>query len=433
MAARYAVANGNWSSVSTWDGTTTLPSPGDTVRPNGFTVTIDQDVTVAELRNEASGSAANGGGFQITTVGAGVTRTVTAALRSTATTAVALLNITATAGTVNLVGDIYGATGAQSATAVVVNPASGALTVNVTGDIIGPNTAGSTQFYTFAYSSSFATLTITGDVVGGGPLGSVHMALNSASAVGAKTVTINGDVYGGSSNSSYAIFVSSASTAYVINGSVHGSAVAHALNTAGGNVTVSGDVDAVGGNLMNGIRAGSGSGTVIVGGDVIADGSSPAIDLGTSTGNVDLQGAVTATTDAAAVVTAGLVRARGPLTDGSNGRRAVLAPRIFLYASPTDTDWSVRDSTGWPSSGAVQVLTNIGNGMPDPADVVEGVVYGTASEHTGTMKTAAITAADVWDVDVGSLITAGSIGAYLSNAATAASVAALVAAALDAA
>jgi hypothetical protein len=50
MATKFAIASGVWSSGSTWnDGT--IPLSGDTVYANGFTVTIDQNITVASLNN----------------------------------------------------------------------------------------------------------------------------------------------------------------------------------------------------------------------------------------------------------------------------------------------------------------------------------------------------------------------------------------------
>ena len=49
MAIRFAKQNGNWSSASTWDGGLTLPTAGDDVYPNGFTVTLDQNVNVGCL------------------------------------------------------------------------------------------------------------------------------------------------------------------------------------------------------------------------------------------------------------------------------------------------------------------------------------------------------------------------------------------------
>lgn len=52
MAQRAAVANGNWSLASTWNGGV-IPSPGDVVASNGFTVTIDQNINVDLLTNAA--------------------------------------------------------------------------------------------------------------------------------------------------------------------------------------------------------------------------------------------------------------------------------------------------------------------------------------------------------------------------------------------
>jgi hypothetical protein len=50
MGLRLAVANGNWSLASTWNGGV-LPQPGDVVASNGFTVTIDQNINVDSLTN----------------------------------------------------------------------------------------------------------------------------------------------------------------------------------------------------------------------------------------------------------------------------------------------------------------------------------------------------------------------------------------------
>jgi hypothetical protein len=48
MALRVAVANGNWSNPATWNGGV-IPSDGDIVAANNFTVTIDQNVNVDTL------------------------------------------------------------------------------------------------------------------------------------------------------------------------------------------------------------------------------------------------------------------------------------------------------------------------------------------------------------------------------------------------
>jgi len=52
MALRVAVASGNWSNPAIWNGGV-LPSPGDVVASNTYTVTIDQNINVGTLTNTA--------------------------------------------------------------------------------------------------------------------------------------------------------------------------------------------------------------------------------------------------------------------------------------------------------------------------------------------------------------------------------------------
>jgi hypothetical protein len=52
MGLRVAVANGNWSSPSTWQGGV-LPTATDVAATNGFVINIDQDITVEGLTNVA--------------------------------------------------------------------------------------------------------------------------------------------------------------------------------------------------------------------------------------------------------------------------------------------------------------------------------------------------------------------------------------------
>lgn len=53
MATRFAVASTSWNTPSTWDNGA-VPVAGDTVYPNGFTVPIDIDISVASLNNNIS-------------------------------------------------------------------------------------------------------------------------------------------------------------------------------------------------------------------------------------------------------------------------------------------------------------------------------------------------------------------------------------------
>lgn len=62
MAVRYAVANGNWSATSTWDGGASIPTTGDDVYANSYTVNIDQDIEVAKISTEVCPTTSVGGG-----------------------------------------------------------------------------------------------------------------------------------------------------------------------------------------------------------------------------------------------------------------------------------------------------------------------------------------------------------------------------------
>jgi len=52
MALRVAVANGNWSNPAIWNGGV-IPTVGDVVASNNFTVTIDQNINVDSITNTA--------------------------------------------------------------------------------------------------------------------------------------------------------------------------------------------------------------------------------------------------------------------------------------------------------------------------------------------------------------------------------------------
>lgn len=57
MAIRWAIASGNFSSTSTWNSGATLgiPTAGDDIWPNGFTVSVDVSFTVNSLNNTVRG------------------------------------------------------------------------------------------------------------------------------------------------------------------------------------------------------------------------------------------------------------------------------------------------------------------------------------------------------------------------------------------
>jgi len=70
MATRRAVANGNWSATSTWNGGV-VPTAGDTVYANGFNVTINQDILIGGDNNPTvnAGSFVSGQWYEVLFVG----------------------------------------------------------------------------------------------------------------------------------------------------------------------------------------------------------------------------------------------------------------------------------------------------------------------------------------------------------------------------
>jgi len=144
MANYKAVASGNWSNLAIWQdnssgsfvASTVLPGAADDVYSNAFTVTIDQDITVASLRNGAATGINSSGttiGFQIlasrniTCTGMGL---VTPLAQSR------LLLINAINSTINIVADVQtGNNGGGGDDYAIQCVASATLTVNHTGNV----------------------------------------------------------------------------------------------------------------------------------------------------------------------------------------------------------------------------------------------------------------------------------------------------------
>lgn len=146
MAERWAIGTGNWSDVTKWDGGTTLPGAGDTVHANGFTITINQDITVGSIRTTAGTTPVAGGGFT-----ANGTRSLTCDIVSGTTTVLTCGASTTT--TIN--GNVTGGS-STNARGVLTDNATGAVTIN------GNCTGGSGTTAVGALSSSTGTLTVNG-------------------------------------------------------------------------------------------------------------------------------------------------------------------------------------------------------------------------------------------------------------------------------
>ena len=262
MANRYAVATGNWSDTATWDGGT-LPTAGDVVRPNGFTVTIDVDVTVDELTNNASAPAVAGGVFIINdgvTLNASIINPFfNAAFLTYSGNGSAVIN-----ADVKILPDFNSA----KRTNILVN-GTGELTIN--GDII-PSAEPLSIRHSFAvYVTGAATLNFNGYVTGQPTTGTNPAAgilvENNAAIVNVVGVveganeyaiwlnsncrlTVNGSVIAGTLSYNSRAIEANANAEIVINGYVEGNNTAHAVfSPASTNIFVSGQV------VNNGLNA----------------------------------------------------------------------------------------------------------------------------------------------------------------------------------
>ena len=143
MASITALKTGNWNDSTVWPGGT-FPGASDDVFSGGFTVTINQDITVLSLN-------ANGGGFTVSAA----PRSITANIVSGTTTC---LTCTHSTGTVSVTGNATGGSGSSAHGAY--NNAGGSLNItgNATGGI-GTNAYG-------ANNNVSGTLNITGNATG---------------------------------------------------------------------------------------------------------------------------------------------------------------------------------------------------------------------------------------------------------------------------
>jgi hypothetical protein len=389
MANRYAVASGPWSDVATWDGGATLPGVGDTVRPNNYTVTIDQNVTVGLLDNTtASAPAVINGKFLVSG-----TRVITADIALRGSESIYILtgqhltingNMTTGAasygsnqeaihvegGTLVYNGTLQPGTGAASG---CIRVKTGAV-VTINGEVRA------SSYQAYCVFQQYGTLTINGDILGGGAI-TVYSTEGSITWTGGHTAQGDG---------SRSAIQKSGTGTVDLNGTFN--TPVSGLSTPFTWIAASVDVSSFTGKLRIG-------GTSQVGGLQIAPGQDVCINT-----------------------------AEG-----------------FIQEYRSDANWptSVYDQVpkylyDRPDTGE----------LPAPSDVREGVTYNTGLADTGTLVVplpehvafgvetddtvgeAVLRAEDFWSVDVGALPD-GSVGKRMGTVSTVESTGAQIAAALN--
>lgn len=381
MAIYYARASGNvngsiWATTPTGTASNLFPSftNADTLYANNFTVTLNVNTTVLDVRTDNTNSATAGGQF---TLSDGVT--LTAAVVAGSTNGCVVYGGSASA---SIVGSVTGGGGGGFAGAAQT---SGTGTLSITGNVVGGTSAGPGVYH------AAGNLIITGNVTAGNSTGN-GQGVNIQS-VG--TTTITGTVTG-------------ATTGSVTPAGVTISVV--------GTLNVTGTV--VGGNVSPGVSV-TGAATVTV---TRAKGNG----FGSGSSGMTAQPGINNTSQSASVRAYSIeygdlgmsptVGTCGIVNDTTN---------VAVMYRPGSTKKTLIDAAGtvgYPAASNVRSGTTYGNGnftgtlaVPAAGSVALGVPV------DNTTGTAALTPAAVWDYLTSAATTSGSMGERLKDAATVAS------------
>jgi len=382
MPNRWPIANGNWSNSAIWSGSI-IPTASDDVFANNRIVTIDQDITVASLRNSTStGGTGIAGGISasgqfilndyitITTTGLGVYATNPACVNYSGSFSA------------SIIANCYGSHTADTIPGVLN---SGSGTLNIIGNGYGSGNApfaGSRSVTPGITNRSTGTINVLGNGYGGVSSQLSDGIRNNGSGV----INITGSLY------------SLLSQAVITN--------AGARNLSTGTINISGSVvSGTGIGLSN-----DSTGVVTVIGPVYA--SNVVVGIGsTSTGTVI---------------------ATGPFYN-TNNRNAVFTQNLQLISGSTPT-WTFDTETALEQR--TLYTANYPGNFPSINNVRQGITFGDTSQFTGvvaipptssvlkgvpvgnTTGSASFDTQNVWGVNTNNLTTTGSLGARLKNAAT---------------
>jgi hypothetical protein len=436
MANRWAVATGNWSDTATWNGGT-LPAADDDVFSGGFTVTIDQDVTVLSLRNAAASGITVGGGFTLTG-----NHAVTCTGIGLEANAVNLLTYDGT-GTANIDALLVFTTATTANVAVVTHSGTGALNVTSPADIVGGNaasrlpinftSAGTLNITASVQSATSAAVTTSG----GGALTIVGdvTAVGAVLAVSVLTapdgfVTVVGNVTAGTSGNGITLGTSTARTTVNVTGNVTGGTGSGGVGifpgsgTGGSTITVVGNVASGAGGSANGISGAAGV-NVTVTGDLTAGTGTGQTVVG-SFATFDFTGTFTASSEqnAFANQNSGAINyIRG--TAINNGPVMALNLARMTWGTLGDENLNSGLNT-WTffnqlNSPRIMYRPDQFDEFPAATDVALGVSYGPNDEIVGTLvstPTPEAVAGAVWGYARTGATTSGSMGERLKDAAT---------------
>lgn len=356
MATRYAVANGNWSDVATWDGGASLPGIDDIVYFNNFTVTQDQNITVGALKNTASNPIVAGGslvlaaGYSLIMTGDGIVAGAATIISS---------NINSPS-TYNIITTKIQPTTVNSHTGVIRITGTATFNVTVTDSIF---TSSSLAAVSIIRIDNNCTFTLTGNY---NPWDSNGMILLNVTATGA---TINCNCIANNFRSSNNIGMICSSTA---SGYYTQSTINYVGTITGGNTSGYGSANGINSsaivNITGSVTGGSHSSTCA---GVLGNANNITTVIGIMQGNNN---------GSYAVNTLGTLKFSGQAINVNN--------KMCYSAANVQIDTSMSTSFLFQNTdGGSTVLYSEGLALGNPAttDVRDGVVYGASSELEGTL------------------------------------------------
>jgi len=443
MPNRWPINSGSWSDSTIWSGSL-IPTASDDVFLNNQTVTLDQNITVASIRNTtAAGGVVAGGRINIYS-DYNITATPNGIESGASNIAGGLIqyynsgsiNITGTIlqgqsalgnvnnGTINITGEVRFPSNVASSVRTITNSSNG--TINIIGNITCPASTTSNNYAVL--NSTNGTINVIGNVVGGNNGSAPYGIYNVQNG----TINVTGNVTGGSRPA--AGVTTTAYGIYNINGVVNVTG-----NVSGGPVGVGTNTDPVG--IFN-----ASIGTVNITGNVTAGTGVRSIGISSTTaGIINTIGQLQSTASNNAVSSTSTTATNvfsGPFIN-SGSTNAIYCYNVQLYDDVT-TRYTIGVSG---SSNTISLLSpDQVVGVPSGSDVRFGTIYGPGNELTGSMRVphpnsvsvgvavdttsgSAITKPeDLWNYALTSLTASNSIGQRLANTISSQSMAAVVSA-----
>lgn len=382
MATYFARKAGNINATDVWATTPTGTAgpvtftASDILLSNSFAITVNVSTTVAEVRNDTTGGATNGGNFILTN---GVT--LTANLYSGSSGGTVNFNGSSTGQNAYIVGSVYGPTSGSSFNGTIYSGGNG--TINITGNVYG-GTGGANQ---------------SGIMLSGPPM------------------NITGNVYGGTAGNAFGCRIYGTST-YTITGNVFGSNNAAGIQAdIAGTLTVIGTV--TGGDNAPGFTNNNQNCTIVI---TRAKGNGFGPGSTGKTAQVGVASVQTGTVSLYEIEYGDLGQSptSGPVRFIDSTSNVAL---LYRFGTTKKTLVDAAAGNGMPAVTDVRSGTSYNNGnlvgtcfVPSPSSVAFSVPV------DNTTGTAVLTPAAVWDHLTSNISTSGSIGERLKNCATIASV-----------